>query len=154
MVQKWFALHNIQDNIQDNIECEGCLVKLQAPSSSSPTTALIAGIDRGGLSYPTLPFVGFVHHLEQAASRVASVLVKGPQPLKKFSAVVLPSLLKSPLFDCAEDKSVPHKTKLVSVILQKFMRPFLSNTANGLTVSNAKKKALKTKPTSRKVLKV
>ncbi|KAH7944684.1 hypothetical protein HPB51_028602 [Rhipicephalus microplus] len=140
--------------IQDNIECEGCLVKLQAPSSSSPTTALIAGIGRGGLSYPTLPFVGFVHHLEQAASRVASVLVKGPQPLKKFSAVVLPSLLKSPLFDCAEDKSVPHKTKLVSVILQKFMRPFLSNTANGLTVSNAKKKALKTKPTSRKVLKV
>ncbi|XP_075721826.1 uncharacterized protein LOC119186338 [Rhipicephalus microplus] len=140
--------------IQDNIECEGCLVKLQAPSSSSPTTALIAGIDRGGLSYPTLPFVGFVHHLEQAASRVASVLVKGPQPLKKFSAVVLPSLLKSPLFDCAEDKSVPHKTKLVSVVLQKFMRPFLSNTANGLTVSNAKKKALKTKPTSRKVLKV
>ncbi|KAH8027340.1 hypothetical protein HPB51_004692 [Rhipicephalus microplus] len=140
--------------IQDNIECEGCLVKLQAPSSSSPTTALIAGIDRGGLSYPTLPFVGFVHHLEQAASRVASMLVKGPQPLKKFSAVVLPSLLKSPLFDCAEDKSVPHKTKLVSVILQKFMRPFLSNTANGLTVSNAKKKALKTKPTSRKVLKV
>lgn len=82
------------------------------------------------------------------------MLVKGPQPLKKFSAVVLPSLLKSPLFDCAEDKSVPHKTKLVSVILQKFMRPFLSNTANGLTVSNAKKKALKTKPTSRKVLKV
>lgn len=115
-------------------------MKLQAPSSSSPTTALIAGVDRGGLSYPTSPFVGFVHHLEQAASRVASVLVKGPQPLKKFSAVVLPSLLKSPLFDCAQDKSVPHKTKLVSVILQKFMRPFLSNTANGLTVCNAKKK--------------
>lgn len=115
-------------------------MKLQAPSSSSPTTALIAGVDRGGLSYPTLPFVGFVHHLEQAASRVTSVLVKGPQPLKKFSAVVLPSLLKSPLFHCAQDKSVPHKTKLVSVILQKFMRPFLSNTANGLTVCNAKKK--------------
>ncbi|KAH9384524.1 hypothetical protein HPB48_026532 [Haemaphysalis longicornis] len=70
--------------IQDNIECEGCLVKLQAPSSGSQTTALIAGVHRGGLSYPTLPFVGLVHYLEQAASRVASVLVKGPQPCKKF----------------------------------------------------------------------
>ncbi|KAH9360043.1 hypothetical protein HPB48_001617 [Haemaphysalis longicornis] len=62
--------------IEDNIECEGCLVKLRATSSTSPSIALIAGVDMGGLYYPTLPFVGFAHHLEQAASRVASVLAK------------------------------------------------------------------------------
>lgn len=68
------------------------------------------------------------------------MLVKGPQPLTKFPAVVLPSLLKSPLFNCAQDKSVSHKTKLISVIVLKFMRPFLFNTANGLRSAQRKEK--------------
>ncbi|CAN7941157.1 unnamed protein product [Ixodes hexagonus] len=116
--------------IQDGIDCDGCLLKLRAPTSHSTTTALIAGIDRGGLSYPTLAFVGFVSHLENAASSVAPALVRGPQPLKRFSSRVLPSVLKNPLFECRTDKTVSHRTNLVN-LLRKFMRPFLANFANG-----------------------
>ncbi|KAM7295701.1 uncharacterized protein ISCGN_020974 [Ixodes scapularis] len=140
--------------IQDNIDCEGCLVKLQAPTSRSTTTALIAGIDRGGLSYPTSTFVGFISHLESAASSVAPVLVTVPQPLKKFVNLVLPAVVKNPLFECSKDKTVSHRMALLNIILRKFMRPFLSNFTSKLTETQAKRKRLNSKPMSRKVLKV
>ncbi|KAK8769863.1 hypothetical protein V5799_013673 [Amblyomma americanum] len=55
--------------VQDNIDCLGCIDKLRAPTCTSTTTALIAGINRGELSYPTLAFVGFVSILDGAASK-------------------------------------------------------------------------------------
>ncbi|KAM7281505.1 uncharacterized protein ISCGN_005772 [Ixodes scapularis] len=140
--------------VQDRIQCEGCLLKLQAPHSCSPTTALIAGIDRGGLSYPTLAFVGFVCHLERAATGAATVLARGPKPLKTFTSAVLPALMKNPFFECPQDSSVAHKRALVSLLLSKFMRPFLANLTNGMTEAHAKRKLLKKKPMSRKVLKI
>lgn len=140
--------------VHDNVSCEGCLSKIQAPKSSSTTIALIAGVDRGGLSYPTLAFVGFVSLLESTASTVAAVLVKGPQPLKKFSSTVLPALMKNPLFDCSTNDSVSHKAALLNLLLRKFMRPFLANFTNNLTEAHAKRKLLNKKPLSRKVLKV
>nr|XP_037275313.1 uncharacterized protein LOC119167958 [Rhipicephalus microplus] len=140
--------------VQDNICCEGCLMKIQAPKSSSTTTALIAGIDRGGLSYPSLPFVGFVSVLEGAASKAAAILVKGQKPLQKFSSIVLPSLLKNSLFACTMNDSVSHRAALLNLILRKFMRPFLANYANNLTEAHSKRKLLNRKPLSRKVLKV
>lgn len=139
--------------VQDNIECMGCLDKLRAPTSVS-TTALIAGIDRGGLSYPTLAFVGFITRLKNSASRVAAELVKGPQPLKKFAAVILPSAVKNPLFECLVDKSEAHIMRLLKLIVQKFMRPFSTNFAGHPTERNAKRKLLNKKPCSRKVIKV
>ncbi|XP_037268860.2 uncharacterized protein LOC119160746 isoform X2 [Rhipicephalus microplus] len=140
--------------VQDNSCCEGCLMKIQAPKSSSTTTALIAGIDRGGLSYPSLPFVGFLSVLEGAASKAAAILVKGQKPLQKFSSIVLPSLLKNSLFACTMNNSVSHRAALLNLILRKFMRPFLANYANNLTEAHSKRKLLNRKPLSRKVLKV
>ncbi|XP_075743746.1 uncharacterized protein LOC142802647 [Rhipicephalus microplus] len=142
--------------VQDNICCEGCLMKIQAPKSSSTTTSLIAGIDRGGLSYPSLPFVGFVSVLEGAASKAAAILVKGQKPLQKFSSIVLvlPSLLKNSLFACTMNDSVSHRAALLNLILRKFMRPFLANYANNLTEAHSKRKLLNRKPLLRKVLKV
>lgn len=127
---------------------------MQAPSNHSTTTALVAGIDRGGLSYPSLTFVGFVSQLEKAASEVATSLLKQPQPLKKFSDMVLPSLLKNSFFVCSADNSVPHRTILLKLLLRKFMRPFLTNFTSKLTEEQAKRKVLDKKPLSRKVLKV
>ncbi|XP_075555958.1 uncharacterized protein LOC142588270 [Dermacentor variabilis] len=140
--------------VQDNIDCLGCIDKLRAPTCTSTTTALIAGIDRGGLSYPTLAFVGFVSLLEGATSKAAAVLVKGPQPLKKFGEVVLPSIVKNPLFMCSTNHSEAHRMELVRLVLKKFMRPFLTNFAGLLTEGNAKRNALNRKPNCRKVLEV
>ncbi|XP_077484185.1 uncharacterized protein LOC144094136 [Amblyomma americanum] len=140
--------------VQDCIACEGCLINLRAPASQSTTTAIIAGMDRGGLSYPTLAFVGFVSRLEGAASSVAPVLVRGPRPLKKFADLVLPSLAKNTLFVCSKDTTGPHRMALLKLIVHKFMRPFLSNFASDLTEVHAKRKLISAKPKSRKVLKV
>ncbi|KAL1429305.1 hypothetical protein MTO96_016462 [Rhipicephalus appendiculatus] len=140
--------------VQDNITCEGCILKLESPKSHSTTTALIADIDRGGLSYPSIAFVGFVSLLELAASRVAALLMRQPQPLQKFVCAVLPSILKNPLFKCERDDSVAHTTALVKLIILKFLRPFLANVSSNMTEKQAKRKLLHTKPQSRKVLKV
>ncbi|XP_049271008.1 uncharacterized protein LOC125756192, partial [Rhipicephalus sanguineus] len=140
--------------VQDNICCEGCLMKIQAPKSNSTTTALIAGVDRGGLSYRSLPFVGFVSILEGAASKAAAILMKRQKPLQKFSSIVLPSLLKNSLFACTMNDSVSHRAALLNLILRKFMRPFLAIYANNLTEAHSKRKLLNKKPLSRKVLKV
>lgn len=92
--------------------------------------------------------------LEEAASEVATALVKQLQPLKKFSDMVLPSLLKNTFFVCSADNSMPHRTLLLKVLLRNFMRPFLTNFTNKLTEQQAKRKVLDKKPLSRKVLKV
>ncbi|KAH9372230.1 hypothetical protein HPB48_003437 [Haemaphysalis longicornis] len=106
------------------------------------------------MSYPSLTFVGFVSQLEKAASEVATALLKQPQPLKKFSDMVLPSLLKNSFFVCSVDNSVPHRTILLKLLLRKFMRPFRTNFTSKLTEEQAKRKVLDKKPLSRKVLKV
>lgn len=80
--------------VEDNIECEGRLSTLREPTSSSTTTELIAGIDRGELSYPSLPFVGLVPHLDGAATSVAPILVKESRLLKNFVLLVLSSMAK------------------------------------------------------------
>ncbi|KAH7940583.1 hypothetical protein HPB49_002329 [Dermacentor silvarum] len=106
--------------VQDCIECEGCLINLRAPVSHSTTTAIIADMDRGGLSYPTLAFVGFVSRLENAASSVAPAPVRGPKPLKKFTDLVLPSLRKNPLFVCPKDTTEPHRLALLRLICEVY----------------------------------
>ncbi|XP_037523600.2 DNA transposase THAP9 [Rhipicephalus sanguineus] len=140
--------------VRDNIMCEGCIMKLESPKSHSTTTAIIAGIDRGGLSYPSIAFVGFVSLLEFAASRAAALLIRRPQPLQKFTCAVLPSVIKNPLFKCERNDSVAHTTALVKLILVKFLRPFLANFSSNMTETHAKRKLLHSKPQSRKVLKV
>ncbi|XP_070379309.1 uncharacterized protein [Dermacentor albipictus] len=140
--------------VQDCIACEGCLINLSAQASQSTTTAIIAGMDRGGLPYPALAFVGFVSRLEGAASSVALVLVRGPRPLKKFADLVLPSLTKNPQFVCVKVTTEPHRRALLKLMVHKFMRSFLSNFASDLTEEYAKGKLINAKPKSRKVLKV
>lgn len=140
--------------VEDNIECEGCLSNLREPTSSSTTTELIAGIDRGGLSYPSLPFVGLVSHLDGAATSVAPILMKESRPLKNFVSLVLPSLAKNPLFSCKTNGTTTHKMALLELIVKKFMRPFLSNFSRAVTELHVKSKRLSVKPQSRKVLKV
>lgn len=140
--------------VQDNVDCESCRVNLQAPRNHSTTTALVASIDRGGLSYPSLRFVGFVSQLEETASEVATALLKQPQPLKEFSDMVLPSLLKNSFVVCSTNNGASHRTLLLKVLLRKFMRPFLAYFTSKLMQQQAKRKVLDTKPLSRKVLKV
>lgn len=140
--------------VEDNIECEGRLSNLWEPTSSSRTTELIAGIDRGELSYPSLPFVGLVPHLDGAATSVAPILVKESRLLKNFVLLVLSSLAKKPCLLCKSDGPTTHKMALLELIVKNFMRPFLSNFSRAVTELHAKSKRRSVKPQSRKVLKV
>ncbi|XP_040354454.2 LOW QUALITY PROTEIN: uncharacterized protein LOC120850237 [Ixodes scapularis] len=140
--------------VQDNISCLGCLDTVKAPASSSPTTALIVNIDRGGLSYPRLSFVGLVINLEKAASASVTALLKSKRPVQQFLGAVLPALCRNPLLQCEHDSSEDHRRALATVIVRKFMRPFLVNHTRNVSERKRKKKNLKGKPESRKVLKV
>lgn len=47
-----------------------------------------------------------------------------------------------------------HRTALATLVVRKFMRPFLTNIASNITEDLQEKEVIKEKPTSRKVLKV
>lgn len=140
--------------VQDSTECSGCVELLKGPSSRSCTTALIAGIDRGGLCYPKLEFVGFLFHLETAANAMAKPLLNVPHPLRHFVDKVMPHVVQNPLFSCGVNPALEHKRGLVRLILEKFMRPFLSNYANNASERGVKRRAVGSKPLSTKVLKL
>ncbi|KAM7296142.1 uncharacterized protein ISCGN_021331 [Ixodes scapularis] len=140
--------------VQDKISCPGCLDTVKAPASSSPTTALIVNIDRGGLSYPRLSFVGFVINLERAASTSVIALLKSRRPVQQFLGAVLPAVCRNPLLQCEHDSSEDHRRALATVIVRKFTRSFLVNHTRNVSERKWKKKNLKVKPESRKVLKV
>nr|XP_037270149.1 uncharacterized protein LOC119161734 [Rhipicephalus microplus] len=140
--------------VQDNIVGEECVMKLKSLTLNSTTTVIIADIDSGGLSYPSIAFVGFVSLLEYAASRAVPLLIKRPQPRQKFTCAVLPSVIKNPLFKCERNDSVAHTTALVKLILVKFLRPFRAKCSSNVTETHAKRKLLHAKPQSLKVLKV
>lgn len=84
--------------VKDNILCRGCLETVKAPSCCSLTTALTANIDRGGLCYPYLVFVGFIVVLEKAASTALEKLQQADTPLKEFLMAVVPAVAKNPVF--------------------------------------------------------
>lgn len=54
------------------------------------TMILIAGTDRSGLSYPTLPLAGLISHDKGAATSVAQIVVNEPQPLNKSASTTAP----------------------------------------------------------------
>ncbi|KAG0441193.1 hypothetical protein HPB47_016017 [Ixodes persulcatus] len=139
--------------VQDNISCLGCLDTVKVPASSSPTTALIVNIDRGGLFYPRLSFVGFVINLERAASASVTALLKSRRPVQQFLGAVLPAVCRNPLLQCEHDSSEDHRRALATVIERKFMTPFFVNHTRNVSETK-RKKNLKGKPESRKVLKV
>lgn len=74
------------------------------------TTVFISGIDKDGLSYPTLALVGLVSHLEGAATIMAPILVKEPQLLIKvrLSSASFPRTWKNPQF-CENYGAAAHK---------------------------------------------
>lgn len=71
--------------VREKMQCPGCLAGIEAESPQvTLITALVSGIDRGGLSYPTPKFVGFVEKLEAAAREILPHLLQHPHPLKRF----------------------------------------------------------------------
>ncbi|XP_064460234.1 uncharacterized protein LOC135370424 [Ornithodoros turicata] len=70
--------------VENRMKCAGCLVRLKSEASDRPTVAIINNLDRVGLSYPSLEFVGFLLKLEEAASTVRSTLLQMQKPLYWF----------------------------------------------------------------------
>lgn len=70
--------------VKEKLTCDGCLEGLKSERSPSLLTGLIFSVDRGGLSYPTSTFVGFIVSLEEASLKLLPNLMRHPQPLKSF----------------------------------------------------------------------
>ncbi|XP_064479605.1 uncharacterized protein LOC135392838 [Ornithodoros turicata] len=140
--------------IEEKINCAGCLERFKCEAQSGPTVAVINNLDRGSLSYPSPQFVSFLVTLESAASSIRHLLLETPKPLSWFVSKVSPAVHENALFTCATDVSDAHKTMLVQTVLEKFVRPFLTNISAHITQESQKKKVLHNKPLSRKVLKL
>ncbi|XP_064469557.1 uncharacterized protein LOC135384276 [Ornithodoros turicata] len=139
--------------VSDNIACHKCIQQMEAPRTQSPTTSIIWNLDRGGLSYPNLQFVGFVGTLILVAEKVAAKMLLTKQPQKQFVNALVPVVGNNPLF-IHSGGSKEHTEALVRLTLRKFTRPFLTNETRRLSEANEKVKNLAKKPQSRKVLKV
>lgn len=122
--------------------CGGSLATVKAPASCSSTTTPISSIDRGGLWYPRVAFVGFVIAPEGTAGTVIHTLLKTHPPLQEFSLAVTPPITKNPLLSYRDDMSDTHRKKLVVPIVKKFMRPFLANYVKNASEENQENKML------------
>lgn len=140
--------------VEDNIACDGCLHQLKSPPHKSATVEIVHNLDRGGLRYPSPRFVNFFRTLESAANSAQTELLALRKPLLTFVQKVLPAIASNPLFSCEVNDSQDHRTALATLVVRKFMRPFLTNIASNITEDLQAKNVIKEKPTSRKVLKV
>ncbi|XP_049525969.1 uncharacterized protein LOC125946502 isoform X2 [Dermacentor silvarum] len=138
---------------EDGINCNLCLEKIKAPRSSSPATAVIFNLDRGGLSYPTLAFLSFVCTLEKAAEAFAPFAISEKKPVALFMQTTLQAAAQNPVFR-HEGATRAHKETTARLVLQKFSRPFFANYVADKTTKEAKARRIMEKPKCRKILKV
>ncbi|XP_049513050.1 uncharacterized protein LOC125940666 [Dermacentor silvarum] len=138
---------------EDSLTCQQCVQNIKAPRSSSPATAVIFNVDRGGLSYPRQEFLSFICALEEAAEAFAPLSIHQKKPMSLFVTTVLPATTQNRLFK-HEGSTEEHTKMFAKLVLEKFSRPFFTNYMANKTEKEARKKVIAMKPNSRKVLKV
>ncbi|XP_064470068.1 uncharacterized protein LOC135384812 [Ornithodoros turicata] len=131
--------------VKERTDCSGCLRGIQGPSTGSPNLGLVHNLDRGGLSYPTAHFLGFVCTLEETAQALLPTLLTLNRPLQGFIRAALPEVMLNPLFHCNQNPL--HCKTVAQLVLMKFLRPFIDNTCRDHTQRQARKKLVQNKPT-------
>lgn len=142
--------------IHDNIDCEFCKNLFVSEKLDTPALALLKNIDRGGYFYPTEDLLKIVGAIDSAAKVAVPYVYRHPKPLLKLKELIQTSLSKNPKMVCSNPTNDEcHVNKLSSLLLIKFLRPYLSNYCHKITATLKKKKShLRAKPLSRKVHKV
>lgn len=137
----------------EHIPCADCIAVLQGARSSTPLLGLISHQDRGGLFYPTQELVKLLIGLRRFVDCVLSHRRSISKPLEvcvQRSVQVLESL---PVLSCG-NQDLAHRRNLLEFVARKFIKPLLTNYAQGATDRSASVKLLERKPLSRKVLKL
>lgn len=132
---------------EENSNCDSCLEQLSSNVSDSPLMCLIKAQDRGGLRYPSRKFVLFLKNVLKFSSR-ATCLLENSNVLRKLKTVIVPKFIQN--FKCENCEL----EKLSDIIITKFLKPILCNQANKITNEIDCVKNWRTKPLSRKVLKL
>ncbi|KAH9360312.1 hypothetical protein HPB48_000875 [Haemaphysalis longicornis] len=137
----------------EHIHCADCIAVLQGARSSTPHLGLINHQDCGGLFYPTQelvkPLIGLRRFVDYVLSHRRSI----SKPLEvcvQRSVRVLESL---PVLSCG-NQDPAHCRNLLELVARKFIKPLLTNYAQGATDQSTSFKLLQRKPLSRKVLKL
>lgn len=137
----------------EHIPCADCIAVLQGARSSTPHLGLINHQDRGGLFYPTQELVKLLQGLRRFVDYVLSHRRSISKPFEVCvdrSVRVLESL---PVLSYG-NQDPAHRRSLLELIVRKFIKPLLTNYAQGATDRSASFKRLQRKPLSRKVLKL
>ena len=141
--------------VDEKVNCKFCLELIETPRKCTPLLKLIFYQDRVGLRYPAHSLVSILCTLQRFAELSLPELKSSKNVLENMTKTVLPYLLKCPALHCCNpNKEELHLEKLCTLIINKFLKPILSNYANNVTDHQQKTKKLKKKPLSRKILTV
>lgn len=135
--------------VEENIQCDDCVNRVSSAQSPSPIMALIKGKDRGGLRYPKPIFVMLLTRLERVVDEALKSMIGQPRILRTLSDMLLPYMSRNPVLQCGKDV---HSEILSKLILQKFLRPYITNFTNNLTDQFRRDYVAKRKENSEKKL--
>ena len=133
--------------VEENTCCLSCLEQLSSMVSDSPLMCLIKMQDRGALRYPSRKFVFFLRNVLNFSCKALKFLGK-VNLLKKLKVFVVPKFTET--FKCVDC----NQGKLSDIVVTKFLKPVLDNHARKVNNDNSMVKTIRTKPLSRKVLKL
>ena len=114
--------------IKDNIECENCKTMFVSDRHELHILSLLKNIDRGGFFYPTEDFLKIVTAIDSATEIAVPYVYTHEKPLLKLTELLLPSLCRNLKMICSNASTDEnHVKKLSSLLLRKFLRPYISN---------------------------
>lgn len=142
--------------VKDNLNCENCKQLFVSKDVGIPALSLLKNLNRGGYFYPTLQFLKIVCAFDSAAKIALPYMYKDKNPLKKIKDILHPVLIRNPTVKCdSPTNDGNHESKLCDLLLNKFLRPYISNFCRRMSEeARCKKTALYSKPLSRKVHKI
>lgn len=131
--------------ILERIDCSSCIQLVRRQPNRDNISQLIEFRDVGGLQYPTDSLVSILCTLQRFVELSIEHILKEKSILEKMTIVARPYMLNCPALQCDEfcnnDK---HIQLLTEIILEKYLRPILTNYAiNSTDLNNKDKKNLK-----------
>jgi hypothetical protein len=99
-----FLAGYIIKKLNDKCSCNECLTPLVNTTLLGSLLRLVALQDRGGLTYPNGNFVALVKQISDITLKILPHL-KCEKTCEQLMALVYPSLIQNPIFECSNHKS-------------------------------------------------
>lgn len=135
------------------MSCEGCVKLVEKSERNALVYGLIEYQDRDGLKYPTKELVSVLIGLKRFVDIMLFHRKAITKPLESNVERAVAVLVDLPLLVCSNRNS-KHRRIFLELLVQKFVKPLLSNHVLNIRNKSFVAKLYLKKPLSRKVLKM